>query len=219
MTSLPFITEAKTIFFVRHGESVANAGGITMEHAVIPLSPKGVAQAAAIADNLSVMPSRVLVSKYLRTQETARPFCARTGVEQEVHPLLHEFSSLDPALLVGMTGAQRRPIADAYWQAADLSARMGAAAETFQEFTVRIDAFMTELPSLPDQCVIFGHGIWFGMLCWRLDGNGVNEAQDMRAFRQFQRRMAMGNGAICVLSASGGPNARYRWAVADKSIG
>ena len=32
----------KTIYFVRHGESVANAGGITIPNAKIPLTEKGV---------------------------------------------------------------------------------------------------------------------------------------------------------------------------------
>jgi alpha-ribazole phosphatase len=63
------------IYFVRHGEGLANAGGVTMEHAIIPLSPLGVAQAATVADILDVEPSKVLVSKYLRSRDTAQPFC------------------------------------------------------------------------------------------------------------------------------------------------
>ena len=62
------------IHFVRHGEGVANAGGVTMAHATIPLSPLGVAQAATLADILDVQPSKVLVSKYLRARDTAQPF-------------------------------------------------------------------------------------------------------------------------------------------------
>ena len=49
------------IYFVRHGESVANAGGVTMEHAIIPLSPLGVAQAATVAEILDIDPSKRLV--------------------------------------------------------------------------------------------------------------------------------------------------------------
>jgi broad specificity phosphatase PhoE len=49
---------------VRHGESVANAGGVTMEHALIPLSPLGVAQAVRIAEFLPAEPPCILVSKY-----------------------------------------------------------------------------------------------------------------------------------------------------------
>ena len=56
------------IHFVRHGEGVANAGGVTMALATIPLSPLGVAQAATLADVLDVQPSKVPASKYLRAR-------------------------------------------------------------------------------------------------------------------------------------------------------
>ena len=42
----------KKIVFVRHGQSVANAGGVTMEHDEIPLSPLGMRQAALLAPRL-----------------------------------------------------------------------------------------------------------------------------------------------------------------------
>jgi hypothetical protein len=48
------------------------------------------------------------------------------------------------------------------------SVRMGAQAETFLEFSARVGEFIAELPGLPGESVIFGHGIWFGMLCWKL---------------------------------------------------
>jgi broad specificity phosphatase PhoE len=114
-----------TLYFVRHGQSVANAGGVTMEHAIIPLSPLGMVQAARVASLLPAKPSHILVSKFVRALQTAQPYCARVGREAEIHPLLHEFSALDPALLEGMTGEGRRPIANAYWQTADPSVRMG----------------------------------------------------------------------------------------------
>ncbi len=37
------------IYCIRYGQSISNAGGLTMEHAAIPLSLLGVAQAAALA--------------------------------------------------------------------------------------------------------------------------------------------------------------------------
>ena len=95
-----------TVYCVRHGQSVANAGGMTMEHAAIPLSALGLAQAAALpevfASALDVQPSSVLVSSYVRALQTAQPFCERFGCQAEVDPLLHEFSALDPSLLQGM---------------------------------------------------------------------------------------------------------------------
>jgi broad specificity phosphatase PhoE len=197
------------IYFVRHGESVANAGGVTMEHALIPLSSLGRAQAEAIATVLAIQPSRVLVSKFVRARETAQPFCARAGAQAEVHPLLHEFSALDPATIECMTGEQRRPIANAYWQAADPSARMGSAAETFLEFDARVADFLQELATLPDGCVLFGHGIWLGLLCWKLLGFTASDEQGMRAFRKFQTGLPLPNGAIYVIESCGPESWRF----------
>jgi alpha-ribazole phosphatase len=192
----------RRIYFVRHGQSVANAGGVTMEHAAIPLTAAGVEQAARVASLLPVKPSRILVSKFVRARQTAQPYCARANREAEIHPLLHEFSALDPALLEGMTGEGRRPIASAYWQAADPSVRVGPQAETFLDFSARVAEFVVELPDLPGETVIFGHGIWFGMLCWKLQGLGINNTHDMQAFRRFQVAMRMPNCAVYTLLAS-----------------
>ena len=174
-----------------------------MEHASIPLSPLGRAQADAVATLLDVQPSRVLVSEYLRARETAHPFCAKVGRRADVHPLLHEFSALDPAMIEGMTGEQRRPIANDYWQTADPTIRMGSGAETFLEFSARVTEFLHELAQLPDQCVLFGHGIWFGLLCWKLLGFSVDDSQGMKAFRRFQSGLPMPNGAVYMLEDDG----------------
>ena len=66
-----------SIVFVRHAESVSNAGGITMPHETIPLSEKGREQAQTLAASLPPAPAAVLVSGMVRTHETAAPYCAR----------------------------------------------------------------------------------------------------------------------------------------------
>ena len=197
------------IYFVRHGESVANAGGVTMDHAVIPLSPLGLVQAQAIPSILDVAPSKVLVSAYTRARQTAQPFCDQAGCVAEVHPLLHEFSALDPALVEGMTGEQRRPITAAYWHTADPAVRMGDQAETFLEFNARVTDFVAELAQLPDRCVLFGHGIWFGLLAWQLLGFGASDSHGMKGFRGFQLGLPMPNCAVYVLV--GKPGQRWSW--------
>jgi len=193
------------VYCVRHGQSVANAGGLTMEHSAIPLSPLGVAQAAALPSVLDVKPSLVLVSSYRRALETAGPFCARHGSLQEIHPLLHEFSALDANQLLGMGGAERRPLADAYWQACDPALRSGPGAETFFEFDARVEAFATTLPSLPDGSVLFGHGIWFALLFWKLGGgDAIVTSRGMAAFRRFQLVLPMPNCAVFALELQPG---------------
>lgn len=196
------------LYFVRHGQSTANAGGVTMEHAAIPLSRLGIAQAEALAGLLDPKPSRILVSSYTRALETAGPYCARVHRQAEVHPLLHEFSALDAEQLQGMMGAQRRPLADAYWAAADPQLRAGPKAETFAEFSARVDAFVPELARLPDRSVLFGHGTWFGLLFWKLLDFTADDSAGMRAFRRFQLGLPMPNCAVYELD---GPHGGHRW--------
>jgi alpha-ribazole phosphatase len=201
----------KRLYFVRHGESVSNAGGVTMEHSAIPLTERGQAQAREVAARLPQNPAQVLTSPYVRARDTAAPYCQRVHLPAQIEPLLKEFSVLDPAMLEGMTGEERRPIANAYWERADPHVRMGAQAETFEEFSARVERFLNVLPKLPSESVLFGHGIWFGRLCWRLDGHAARDAQDMKAFRRFQQSMAMGNGAVYFLSAD--RSGRWSWAL------
>ena len=187
----------RTIRLVRHGESASNAGGVTMPHADIPLTELGQRHAEALATVLPQAPARVLCSAFLRAQVTAQPYCARVGVRAAVHPLLHEFDAIDPALIAGMTGAQRRPVADAFWAEGDPHKRMGVQAETFAEFADREQTFMADdLPTLPDGSVLFGHGIWIGMVAWRLLGFDPLADGGMRRFRRFQTGLPLPNGAV-----------------------
>lgn len=186
----------KTITFVRHGQSTANAGGLTMAHDAIPLTTLGHRQAQALAVALQVTPTRIVVSGYSRTHDTARPFCDKVGMAPQVEPLLNEFSTIDPALMQGMDGKQRAPMADAYWQAADPLQRMGTHAETFVEFDQRVSAFMQKLDGLPDQTVVFGHGMWLGMLVWKLLGFKSADSLAMRAFRGFQIGLPLPNCVV-----------------------
>jgi broad specificity phosphatase PhoE len=182
-----------TIYFIRHGQSIANAGSVTMPHADIPLSELGWVQAKNLAELIAVQPVRILVSKYLRTQQTVQPLCEKTQQHYIVHPLLHEFSALDPSRIAGMTGEQRRPIANAYWDKSDPFIRMGNEAETFMEFNARVAAFIPDLLKLADQTVVVGHGIWFALLFWKLQGNDCAGSSSMKAFRQYQLSLPMQN--------------------------
>jgi broad specificity phosphatase PhoE len=190
------MTPPKTITFVRHGQSTANAGGLTMAHDAIPLSELGQLHAQFLATALPDRPSLILTSEYLRAQHTAQPYCERVGVPQQTHPLLHEFSTIDPALLEGMYGEQRRPFVEAYWQEPHPDKRMGEGAETFAEFDERVSAFVPQLQQLPQGAVVFGHGMWIGLLVFKLLGFTSRDIAGMKAFRRFQLGLPMPNGAV-----------------------
>lgn len=174
------------LLFIRHAESLANAGGVTMPNADIPLSVEGHLQAQRLAGMLDLKPPRVLVSSFLRARQTAQPFCERLSIKPIVHPLIHEVSVIDPALIEGMNLAQRRPVVDAYWREADPDKRAGTNAETFHEFSGRVLEFQAEMDSLPDRTVIFGHGIWLALLLWSLSGKPMRGSDAMSGFREFQ---------------------------------
>ncbi|WP_211454226.1 histidine phosphatase family protein [Collimonas antrihumi] len=190
----------KKLTFIRHAESVANAGGVTMPHDAIPLSDLGRLQARELATALDVTPATVLVSSFIRTHQTAQPYCERFDVCPKVCPHLNEFSVIDPALIDGLDGAQRKPFVKAYWDDPNIHRRIGANADTFAEFDARVIAFMAGMDDLPDASVIFGHGIWFGLLLWRLLGYTADDAAGMRSFRHFQLGFPMPNCAAFTLT-------------------
>lgn len=199
----------KTVYLIRHAQSIANAGGVTMPHSEIPLSGVGVIQAEALAATLDVEAGQVRASAFARALETARPFAAKVNTQVTIDPLLNEFSCLDEASIAGMTLDQRRPITDAYWATADPDLRQGPRAETFREFHDRVSAFMRAMPDLPHAAVVFGHGIWFGMLIWRLLGFASLDPEAMKAFRRFQTALPMPNCAVYELTSQEGS----RWSV------
>ncbi len=194
----------KTLYLIRHGQSTANAGGVTQDNALIALSDLGLTQARALAHEklslLPIKPSEVYTSSYLRTQQTAAPYCQAVGAVPKVHPTFHEFTNIDPALLQGLTGDERWPFVKAYWDNANPNQREGNHAETFIEFDARVAAFMRELPNFEDQTVLFGHGVFFALLVWKNLGFTVDTTAGMSAFRGFQLALPMPNCAIYTLN-------------------
>ena len=153
----------KTLYLIRHAQSVVNAGGISLPEREIPLSALGREQAAQLVFRL---PERraVFVSEMQRTQETAVPYCARYGIAPQVLPVLNEFSCLSMDLIGGMNGEQRRPLAQAYWQRADVNECTGRGADNFAQFSERVARFLQQWDALPDGSLLFGHGIWIGAI-------------------------------------------------------
>lgn len=193
----------QTITFVRHGQSMANVGGVTTEHHAVALTDTGRAQARALADLLPKQASQVLVSPFERAQHTAEPYCEKLGVVPQTLQLLHEFETVDPDLMQGLTGAERAPLIDAYWAQGNVHQRMGPRAESFAEFAARVDAFRTQhLPELPHGTIVFGHGMWIALLCWRVMGFSVADTFAMQAFRRFQIGFPMPNGSAYRLHGS-----------------
>lgn len=82
---------AVTLLFVRHGETALNAARV-MQPAATPLSPRGLAQAQAVAARLAlVRPVAVLSSDLPRALQTAQAIAAAAGgLPVQTSALLHE---------------------------------------------------------------------------------------------------------------------------------
>lgn len=202
----------RTIWFVRHGESLSNTGGTSMPHHVIPLTEKGHAQAAALVAALP-SPACVLVSALHRTADTAKPYCARHALSPQTDALLNEFDMLPFDMISGMDGAGRRVLSEAYWSAPDPDRRMGAETESFRDFSARVGAFVEKLRQLPDRTVIFGHGTWLGLMLWQLGGGQSDTGAGMTAFRKAQQAEPVQNAEILRVQREG-----QSWRVARNTL-
>ncbi len=80
-----------TLYFVRHGESKANAARRFGGQTDSPLTARGRGQSEAVADALSkVRFDRVVSSDLSRARDTAAAIAARHGLEVEMYPGLRE---------------------------------------------------------------------------------------------------------------------------------
>ena len=80
----------------------------------------------------------VLVSAIIRTDQTAKLFCTKRGINAVGHLALDEFSVIDAGLIKGMTGDQRKPFVKADWDDVDPQRRFAQDADTFAEFEHRV---------------------------------------------------------------------------------
>ena len=63
----------REVWWVRHGESVGNAGERTREPGTYSLTARGFGQAAAFAAWMERRPSLIVTSPYTRAQQTFAP--------------------------------------------------------------------------------------------------------------------------------------------------
>lgn len=120
----------KHVRLIRHGESAANAGEASRDHASIPLTPKGIEQAHLVARSFIQAPALIVASPLSRTQVTAMVTVAAFPTIPLETWAIHEFTYLEPARCANTTVAQRRGWVDAYWAKSGPALTDGAGAES-----------------------------------------------------------------------------------------
>ncbi|NYF53051.1 histidine phosphatase family protein [Tunturiibacter gelidoferens] len=175
------------ILLIRHGQSVANAGGIPPDHITNPLTELGHAQAKAFADGFSCEPTLFLISPYLRAQQTSVPLRQRyPGVPIEEWPI-QEFHYLNPAKHNGTSEEQQMPHILGFWERDDPSYSDGAGAESFSDFVSRARNVIKRLAQLKSKgCIaVFTHGFFMQAIRILLLFPNATDQQLMSNFRRF----------------------------------
>lgn len=170
----------------RHAESMANNGAVTSDPATIPLSEIGMAQAQSLARTIKarVAPDLIVISPYLRSQQTAQPVINRFPSAMVQTWEIQEFTYLAPNRCIDMTAANRRAMVDEYWARSDPRYKDGPGAESFAMFIERVDMAIEELKLLSGVIWVFGHGKFMQAMRWRDEQQDVT-GQYMAAFRRY----------------------------------
>lgn len=160
----------KNVRLVRHGESAANAGAASVDHATIPLTPKGVEQAQLVAMSFTHAPNLIVTSPFARAQATAMATVAAFPTTPfEAWPI-HEFTYLEPARCANTTVAQRRDWVEAYWSRSDPAFVDGAGAESFRGFIHRTQSLVDRLAEHPAlDIAVFSHGQLINAVAWLIE--------------------------------------------------
>lgn len=178
----------KNVRLIRHGESAANAGEPTRDHASIPLTAKGLEQARMVAQSFNCAPGLIVASPFLCAQATAQATTAiYPDAAFETWPV-HEFTYLAPARCVDTRLAQRRAWVEAYWERSDPASSDGEGAESFIDLVTRVRAFFKRLTEQPaTNIVVFSHGQVMNTVRWLLEKRPQEiESGAMLDWRQYE---------------------------------
>ena len=144
---------------VRHSESEGNIGLPTASPASIVLTQRGHQQAETLAKLVVEVPDMIVVSPFIRTQQTAAPLMGRCPeVRVEIWDV-QEYTYLNPLKYVGTTENERGVFARSHWERCDPLWNDGGGAESFVEFIARVDTALSRLRSAEGQwTMVFSHG-------------------------------------------------------------
>lgn len=178
----------KNVRLIRHGESAANAGKASLDHATIPLTPKGVEQAYLVAQSFNHAPALTVASPFSRAQATAMATVAAfPGTPLETWPI-HEFTYLEPVRCSNTTVAEMRDWVEEYWFRSDPAFRDGEGAESFLDFMFRVQSFLGQLAEHPAQDIaVFSHGQFINAVAWLIEHRSqCIDSRAMASWREYE---------------------------------
>ncbi len=196
----------KIVYFVRHGQSVANASAI-FQPPDSPLSETGRRQAACIARRVSRLGVEALLSStLLRARETAEAIAKAAGLVPEYSELFVE--RMKPASING------QPLdnveAHAVWTDWNKTLYTPGVrvedGENFDDLIARADAALAYLQARGETSIaVVTHGYFFRTAVARAVLGGLLSGE---AFKRFQRMAGMENTGLAAM--------RYREAAGEE---
>ena len=193
-------TKPREVWFIRHGESVANAGARTVEASGYALTDLGFRQAEQVGRVLPVEPELIIHSPYVRARQTAEPAMARFAhVPVEEWPV-QEVQYLAPAKCVGTTQDERRAFSVEYWDRCDPE-HAEEEAESFVVFIERVRQALAGLSQRKERRIfVFSHGQFMSAAAWLvLSRPAVLDRAAMKRFFQFIHGYGVPNCSVMPL--------------------
>ncbi len=186
--------EAIRAVFIRHGQSTANIGLPVRDISLIELTDFGWQQAKELAATWTERPDLIVLSPFLRTQQTAAATIERfPDVPVETWPI-EEFCYLQPHRWTELPD-QFMPDVVEYWRGCDPEFCDGDGAESFQTLLDRAASALGRLQAMPDDTLVylFSHGHFIQAVCSVLTEPHLDARGKMQKFWREGEPPVVGN--------------------------
>lgn len=207
------------VWWIRHGESVRNAGLPTVDTYTAPLTELGHRQALRAASGLPRQPDLLIHSSFLRTQQTARAILDRFPESPVETWPVHEYHYLCDERTRNTTRMDREPMVREYWERCEPGHVNGVGAESFAGFIDRVDAAITRLRMRAEGwIVICSHQQFMQGVQFRLANDGEPGIGLMRRFCEHVHTQELPNAAMMRTRLSrAGSSAEVLAGIADRA--
>ncbi len=201
----------KTVYFVRHGQSVANASAV-FQPPESPLSETGRWQAACVARRISGLGVQALLSSPLeRAKGTAEAIAQAAGLTPEYSELFVE--RMKPASINGKPFDDAE--AQAVWTEWNKTLYMPGVrvedGENFDDLIARADAALAHLVAHAGTSIaVVTHGYFFRTLVARVVLGSMLNGE---TFKRFQRMAGMENTGLAAMRYREAPGEEPGWRV------
>lgn len=192
------IKQKKTVYFVRHGQSVDNASPV-FQSVESPLSKKGIKQAKSIAERLSTIKFETLIASPVpRAKETAQYISDKTGKNTTFSELFVE--RIKPSEIDGKYWVDKN--ANKIWRAWEKTLYTPGShisdGENYDETVARVDKALKFLEERSELTLaVVTHGYFLRAIVARvLLGDNLTGA----IMKRIQERASIENTALTVLT-------------------